>query len=356
VRVRIVSYEDVDLWILGKFARRLHENLRLQGVDADIANTPDPTADINHHIIYSYYDGTKSSPDTVDTVMITHIDNDQKLDMVRQQLANADMGICMSRETLEQIVRQGVPRHKLCYVSPAHDEKIRPRRKLIGITSKVQPTGCKREQMLDELANHISGDDFQFFIMGSGWSPIVESMRKRGIEVEYHEHFDEKIYLSRIPLLDYYLYLGQDEGSMGFIDALQAGIPTIVTPQGFHLDAVQGITHPFNELDELLRIFDEIAEQKNRLYRAVETWTWPRYAQKHVAIWSYLLRRKHAEPVSVDQMPELKSLGIVQTKKLSNVGAVFYHGIRLLKNRKRMGAMLRYRLRRYSTSARKHVC
>jgi len=233
---------------------------------------------------------------------------------------------------------------------------MRPRRKLIGITSKVQPTGCKREQMLGDLADHISGDDFEFFIMGSGWSPIVESMRKRGIEVEYHEDFDEKIYLSRIPLLDYYLYLGQDEGSMGFIDALQAGVPTIVTPQGFHLDALHGITHPFNELDELLRIFHEIAEQKNRLYRAVETWTWPIYAQNHVAIWSYLLRQKHAEPGPVDQMPELKSLGIVQSKTLSNLGAVFYHGIRLLKNRKRMGAMLRYRLGRYSTSARKHVC
>ena len=210
MKVRIVSYEDLDLWILGKFARRLHENLKLQGVDADIANTPDPTADINHHIIYSYYDGSKSSPNTLDTVMITHIDTDQKLDLVRQQLTNADMGICMSKETLEQIVRLGVPRHKLCYVNPAHDQTIRPRRKLIGITSKVQPTGCKRERMLTDLAGNISGADFEFFIMGSGWAPVVESMRNRGIEVEYHEDFDEKIYISRIPMLDYYLYLGQD--------------------------------------------------------------------------------------------------------------------------------------------------
>jgi hypothetical protein len=286
--------------------------------------------------------------------MVTHIDDGPKLDMVRQQLVNAELGICMSTETLQQLVRRGIPRHKLSYVNPAHDGGIRPRRKLIGITSKVQPTGCKREQMLLELSSRISADDFKFFIMGSGWSQIVESMRKLGIEVEYHEDFDESIYLAKISALDYYLYFGQDEGSMGFIDALRAGIPTIVTPQGFHLDAIHGITHPFNELDELVNIFREIAEQKNRLYRAVETWTWPEYARKHVVIWDYLLRQKNGQPVPAEQRAELKSLKIARNKTLSNISAGLYHGIRLLKNRKRMEAMLRYRLGRSSTNATKH--
>jgi len=61
-------------------------------------------------------------------------------------------------------------------------------------------------------------------------------MRKNFFEVEYHENFDYEVYKELIPTLDYYLYVGKDEGQMGFIDALAAGIPTIVTPQGFHLD------------------------------------------------------------------------------------------------------------------------
>ena len=52
MNVRIVCYEDVDAWILGKFALRLCENLILQGVQADISKAPDNSADINHHIIY----------------------------------------------------------------------------------------------------------------------------------------------------------------------------------------------------------------------------------------------------------------------------------------------------------------
>jgi hypothetical protein len=341
----------VNLWILGKFARRLHENLRLQGVLADIAMTPDTSADINHHIIYSYYDGRKT---TIDTVMITHIDAEWKLDLVRQQLVNAEMGICMSDDTHRKLVRHGIPRHKLCYVNPAHDGAVRPRKRLIGITSKVQPTGCKREDMLLDLAGQISGDDFTFFIMGAGWSAIVDSMRKLGIEVDYHDDFDEAIYRARLSSLDYYLYLGQDEGSMGFVDALCAGIPTIVTPQGFHLDAINGITHSFNNLQELVNIFHEIADRKNRLSQAVEAWTWPEYARKHIAIWDYLLREKSSAPILNDQRAELKSMRLAQSKALSNLSAGFYHGVRLLRNRERMGEMVRYRLGRYWTSARKH--
>ena len=60
MKVRIVCYEDLDLWILGKFARKLKEQLTLLGVQCDIAKTPDITADINHHIIYYNYDGMRS--------------------------------------------------------------------------------------------------------------------------------------------------------------------------------------------------------------------------------------------------------------------------------------------------------
>ena len=42
---------------------------------------------------------------------------------------------------------------------------------------------------------------------------------------------------------------------MGFLDACAAGVKTIVTPQGYHLDAMRGITHGFKELPELVAIF-----------------------------------------------------------------------------------------------------
>jgi hypothetical protein len=346
MRVRIVCYEDVDGWILGKFARRLCAHLIEQGVNADISKVPDASADINHHIIYINYDGEKNS---TDTMMITHIDTDWKLELVRKQLVNAEMGICMSAGTYRQLVREGIPAHKLCYVSPAHDFVASPRKLLVGITSKVQESGCKREQMLLDLAGRISSNDFRFSVMGVGWSAIVEAMRERGVEVDYYESFDPEIYRNIMPTFDYYLYFGQDEGSMGFLDALNAGIPTIVTPQGFHLDVIDGITHPFNELHELVGIFEGIAKHRNRLVKAVAPWSWSEYALKHSLIWDYLLHAK--TPTSLLKRPgkELRSMRVMRFTVYSKLQAAFYYGMKRLgqrftRIRRRMRAMVRYRI------------
>jgi len=314
MKVRLVCYEDVNGWILGKIARRLCEHLQLLNVRSDVAETPDPTADINHHIIYSQYDGEKT---TCDTVMITHIDMEWKRKKLKHQLIMAEMGICMSADTVQRLASVGLSRVKLCYVNPPHDGVMRPRKIIIGITSKVQPTGCKREFMLVQLADRIVLNDYVFKIMGSQWEPVVNQLTQKGIEVEYYKEFDYDKYAQLIRSLDYYLYLGQDEGSMGFLDALAAGVPTIVTPQGFHLDAPGGITHAFNEVDELKEIFGKISENRNRLIRAVNCWTWPEYARKHLLIWKYLLDRNggsvYPECFPETLTPELEKLGVVVT-------------------------------------------
>lgn len=345
MKVRIVCYEDVDAWILGKFARRMHENLIQLGIDSEIAKIPDPSADINHHIIYLDYDGKKT---TTETVMITHIDHDGKFELVKRQMIEAELGICMSHDTYRQLVRKGVPSHKLCYVSPAHDRITSPRKIRMGITSKVQASGCKREHMLLELARRISPDDFEFFIMGTGWTSLVEEMRELGVEVEYHDAFNAELYPKIFPTFDYYLYFGWDEGSMGYLDALNAGVPTIVTPQGFHLDAIGGITHPFKELDELVEIFQQIAAPKNARIKSIESWSWEEYTRKHVVIWNYLLRRKTSSAIFRKEEAELKTMKVAQFKILPRLQAAFFSSIykthrKYLKTRNHIDAMVRYR-------------
>lgn len=285
MKVRIVCYEDLDLWILGKFARKMQIELRAIGVDCDIAKVPDPTADINHHIIYFYYDG---KPSTIDTVMITHIDEAWKLEQVRRQLAVAPMGICMSATTVQQMVDGGIARDRLSYVLPAHDQVMRPRPLAIGITSKIHSDGRKRELLLVQLADRIDPALYSFKIMGAGWHGIVEQLRARGFTVEYHDAFDYELNQRLVPTFDYYLYLGLDEGAMGFVDALAAGVPTIATPQGYHLEAVHGITHPFVTLEELVAVFDKITAARAVLTDSVAGWNWREYAIKHLEIWDYL--------------------------------------------------------------------
>ena len=95
-------------------------------------------------------------------------------------------------------------------------------------------------------------------------------------------------YIKIVPSLDYYLYMGQDEGQMGFIDAVNAGVETIVTPQGYHLDAEGAITYGFNNFKELVAIFQQIAKKRRKYIDSVSTWTWNNYAKNHYAIWQKL--------------------------------------------------------------------
>ena len=310
MKVHIVCYEDVHGWILGKFALKLQENLRPLGVAASISKQSDPQADINHHIIYYDYDGRKT---TTDTVMVTHIDTDWKRERLRHQLGNAAMGICMSAETVDNLTAAGLPREKLCFVNPGHDGEMRARRTIIGITSKVQPSGCKREGILLELAQRISPDEFQFCIMGAGWEEQVKTLRLAGFTVDHWNAFDRNEYLKLMPSLDYYLYLGMDEGSMGYMDALAAGVPTIVTTQGYHLDAPGGITHGWSQPDELIRIFEGISREKRLRQQAVANWTWPEYAKRHLAIWTYLLAQKTGQAIPASLWATLGKMAVRST-------------------------------------------
>jgi hypothetical protein len=303
MKVRIVHYElGKDSWILEKFAFKLHENLQLMGINSDVAAMPDENADINHHILYYDYDGVKRG---VDTLMITHIDNTEKLEMLKKQMQVADAGICMSKETVHFLAQMGVNKNGLCYVNPAHDGMMPIRKIVIGLSSRIYNDGRKREVFLERLAKAVDPLYFKFKIMGENWTRQVHFLRDHGFEVEYFERFDYNEYLRLIPSLDYYLYMGMDEGQIGFIDALSAGVKTIVTKQGFHLDAYAGISHSFTTYQELEKIFLNLQQEKATLVDSVATWNWNDYAKKHVEIWNYLLSSEKTSSIFSDGLNSL---------------------------------------------------
>lgn len=290
MKVNIVCCEDVNSWILGKFARKMLEELTELGIETKISDSPDNTADVNHYIIYLAYDNRIKT--NIDTLMITHVDTLEKHQLLQKQLDVADMGICMSRQSMMILARDGLESSKLCFINPAHDGVIKPRPFVIGITSRVYDDGRKKESVLLELSKKINPEEFSFKIMGEGWDDIVGSMRSRGYKVEYYSAFDYSAYVAVIPSLDYYLYFGEDEGSMGFIDALSAGVPTIVTPQGFHLDVQDGIVYSVRTAGDIVNALESIAAKKRRLVSTVAGLTWKNYTLQHVGIWKHLLERK----------------------------------------------------------------
>lgn len=283
-RVRLVC--AAQGWIFLKFAEKMQMELVKMGIQADIGRSVDTTADINHYIAYHLYEPIQAYQDTL---MITHVDTASKINLLKHQLQTAKMGICMSRETMNQLTMVGIPREKLCYINPAQDGVIKPKKYILGITHRVHEDDRKREAALLDICDGISPDYFEYKIMGDGWDEIVKEVRRKGFTVTYYPEFDYDTYVSLIPSLDYYLFWGFDEGSMGYLDALAAGVKTIVTPQGYHLDTRDGLTYPCRTIPDFIRVLSELEQEKRRIREAVSDWTWENYTKKHVEVWNYIL-------------------------------------------------------------------
>lgn len=292
LKVRIVDMESG--WIIGKFARKLCEELQKLGIDAELVSKRDPSADINHYPLYTYIDYSVSKHIN-DTMMITHVDSLSKVELIKGRLKTYGMGICMSKDTMEKLTSWGVPRQKLCYINPAHDHVIKPRKFVIGLTYKTHSDCRKRDEFLIDICKRIDKEYFKIVIMGTGWDKIIDEIKALGIETEYYPEFVYDTYINLVPTFDFFLYFGNDEGNMGYLDALAAGVETIVTPQGFHLDAKGGLSYPCENINDYVRTFEEIADRKKKLVASVEEWTWENFAKKHIEVWNYILKRDNLE-------------------------------------------------------------
>ena len=284
--VKLVCQESG--WILEKFALRMKEGLEKKGIRAEIGPNVDLAADINHHIAFHIYEPIS---DARDTLMITHVDSLNKVNQLKAQLEVARIGICMSRETMNYLVSCGIQREKLCYINPAQDGVIKPKKYVLGITHRNYDSMDKRKRIsaLVDICQQIDPDYFKFMIMGMGWEDVVEQLRKMKFEIDYFPDFDYVTYGKLISSLDYYLFWGFDEGSMGYLDALAAGVGTIVTPQGFHLDVPNGITYPCRVISDFVNVLVDLQNKRKRIVNSVSEWNWDRYVDKHLEVWKYLL-------------------------------------------------------------------
>ncbi len=292
LRIRIICMDES--WIIGKFARRLCEELRKLGQDVDISNEEDPLADVNHYTFYGDLARIPNNHHTVRTSMVTHIDCSVKKDLIKLQTQNHVLCICMSAETVNKLSSWGIERDQLCYVNPAQDGEIEPRKIVLGITNRCYYgfDFRKRDDLILEVCKQLDSRFFKLRIMGSGWKEIVWKLEQLGFEVDYYTEFDREIYKKLMPSLDYWIYYGFDEGAMGYLDALAAGVKTICTPQGYHLDTRCGLTYPCSTIDDFVSVLKQIQEEKKEIINAVKDWTWENYAKKHLQIWHYLTGTK----------------------------------------------------------------
>lgn len=281
LKVHLVNYEEPRFnGILSKFAYKMKDELeKAKGVKVTVSNKPDPKADINHHINYASYQPVKG----LNTLMVTHIDTPIKIKNLKKGMETADMGICMSDDTKDKLINMGFDENKLTTVLPAHDGLPR-RYQIVAILTNVYPDGCKRAEMLTELAKTLDNNQWAFRIMGSGWEEILTDLVAKGLQVDYFPAFDYDVHKQILDSSDYCLYFGMDEGSMGLLDAKNAGLKLIAPNTGFNIDI--GIDYPFETQEELNEIFAKLN------YNPVARWTWELYCQQHLDIFKKLYNER----------------------------------------------------------------
>lgn len=291
MRINIINKDGG--WILMKFAKEMQDELIKLGYDVTISEWPNQSADINH----SFVPHSTEFSSTPSTYMITHVDSERKINRIRHMAERGAIGICMSRETRDKLISYGISPTKVCYINPAQDGLIFPQKVSLGFTYRVHMDFRKRDSMIVDIAKEIDPRIFKFVIMGADWEEIIRELRGMGFEVDYYSEFDKIKYNEIMHQIDYFCYFGFDEGNMGYLDAVAAGIGTIVTPQGYHLDTECPITYPVETISDIVNVLLNIQEERMKHYKFIKEWTWDNYAKKHVEIWKYILKSEPLENI-----------------------------------------------------------
>lgn len=290
MKINIVGPKPEQGWIIYKFAKEMYEQLKQGGYNVSLSTQFDSKADINHFFVPNgigeCIDLSKKYNNA--TFMITHVDSMYKMDVIKKLTEHGMIGICMSKETRDRMIVNGVKANRVCYVNPAQDGMISPPKIKLGFTHRVYNDFRKKESLILDVCRQIDSSSFKLYIMGEGWEEIVSEIEKLGFEVEYYSQFNKLQYNELILNLDYYCFFGFDEGSMGFLDAQAAGVKTIVTPQGYHLDTGIDITYPVNTLADIVGVLQNLDRERKKHVEFLNEWTWKKYSMKHVEIWKYL--------------------------------------------------------------------
>lgn len=260
-------------------------------IDCYLSSKPRQDVDVNHSIIFLFLkDKNILFPrETINTTMLTHVNDQFRYDKVKSISRHLDAGITMSKHHMDYIKTKKLGLKKIFSVLPPHDNDIDLKKIHIGIFSNLYTDGRKNEAFFEKIFCNLENRLFKVSIIGKGWSKIVQKLRNKNIEVKYYNHFFRTIYIREIKKIDYLLYLGNDEGSMTFMDAIQLGIKTIMIPQGFQYDLRKLITHPIKkDLSNLKSTLVHLSKERKKFIEYKNKLTWDNYVKEHLSIWKYL--------------------------------------------------------------------
>ena len=295
MKINIINL-DKDRWILTKFAKKLRRCLQEKGHDVVLSKKSKADVHVNHFIIFLFQKEKENfyKTNTVNTTMLTHVNDEFRFNKLKAISKFMDAGIAFSKDHMNFIASKSLGLKKLFYILPPHDDDLKLKKIHLGFFTNLYNDGRKKEKIFIESIKKIDPKLIKLSIIGKGWKKYISDLKTHGYEIEYQRFFFRRCYLSKLKEIDFLLYLGNDEGSMSFLDAIQMGLKTIMIPQGFQKDLQQLITHKVNyDLSNLIDIFKKVIEDKSKFIAVRKQLTWDNYAEQHLKVWQLLLKNKN---------------------------------------------------------------
>lgn len=293
MRINIINL-DKERWILTKISKKLAFHLTKLGHTVFLSKKPRADVDINHFIIFLFQKEDKKHypKTTINTTMLTHVNDDFRYKKLKNISQFIDAGIAFSNHHKKFIEKKSLGLKKVFYVLPPTDDDVKLKKINFGIFTNLYNDGRKEENYFFNTFINQDPNFFKLSIIGKGWKKYIRAFKEKKIEVDFQRFFFRKLYLNKMANLDYLIYLGNDEGSMSFLDAIQFGIKTIMIPQGFQNDLKEFITY---KVDKTLKNFPEviskIISKRQKYIKIKKKLNWENYAFQHSEIWKNLKKK-----------------------------------------------------------------
>jgi hypothetical protein len=283
-------------WVIEKIAKKLISSAS-NSTTLDLFYIPRRGYRITHwmHYLNVSRDFIKTDKG-IHTFLVPHIDSIQKEQEFLSNMNTGAFPIFLSREhakrTSERLKLDLIPH----YISPGSDLADKKLRFRVVISSHIYPDGRKNEHYLIQLAQEIPLKNFHFIFIGKAWSKVEASVKKSGATVEWFNPNtspfpDYKQSLDIIRGCDLFLYLGDDEGSLGALDAYLLGVTLLISNQGFHQEfADRNNVHLFDDYYGLKTKLMELSSSLATINS--NKWTWYNMTTKYLEYWDSLEIRK----------------------------------------------------------------
>ncbi len=315
VDIEVILSSDNRGWVIEKFAYKLVEFASDVGYQIKILEKPSGNSKVIHWMHYLNVDLSEFSENSVNTVLVTHVDESWKFTRLKKLIEIGFYPIYLSFEQARFVEHRLGRSNNSFYVRPGTDVSgsfVGTEMVTISIASHVYPDGRKNEKFLWKLAKGRDFSSYHFILIGKRWERTAEILKKSNATVSHYSK-DQGNYPSYesinaiIQSSDLFLYLGFDEGSLGALDAYLLGTKLLVSNQGFHREFIVDPINLFDDYSMFQKHFNQITDNILKYKSDKNSWGWKSFANSHVKIWDYLNGGGNVPSEKLDQSVTIPS-------------------------------------------------